>query len=219
MDSELELAQLLCTRLCHDLAGPIGAVAAGVELIGDDPQAADPETLGLIGTSSAAASFKLKFLRAVLGTDNTVNGAPAELTSLLDGYLGATSAGDGRPVVQWPVPHDFAQLPQVLGPRWRQAVLNLCLVALEMQPGCRELKVSLAPREAGRPAVVVEAKCGNGRVMTARADLADALVGAPAAALTAKTVQAVLAGRMIRATGGSLGVAKGDGAVAITASF
>src|SRR5581483_7850481 len=177
MDSELELAQLLCTRLCHDLAGPIGAVAAGVELIGTDPQAADPETLGLIGTSSAAASFKLKFLRAVLGTDNSANGAPVELASLLDGYLGATSAGDGRPTVQWPGPNEFSQLSQVLGNRWRQAVLNLCLAALEMQPGCRELKVSLGGRDGKRPAVVVEARCGNGRAMSARNDLAEALVG------------------------------------------
>ncbi len=63
-DTELELAQLLCTRLCHDLAGPVGAVAAGVELIGGDPAQADLETLGLIGNSSAAASLKLKFMRA-----------------------------------------------------------------------------------------------------------------------------------------------------------
>src|SRR5689334_13286072 len=173
-DSELELAQLLCTRLCHDLAGPIGAVAAGVELIGTDPQAADPETLGLIGSSSAAASFKLKFLRAVLGTDNSANGAPVELASLLEGYLGATSAGDARPAVQWPAPNEFSQLAQVLGTRWRQAILNLCLAALEMQPGARELKVSLAPRNGGCPAVMVEARCANGRVTSARSDLADA---------------------------------------------
>jgi histidine phosphotransferase ChpT len=219
MDSELELAQLLCTRLCHDLAGPIGAVAAGVELIGTDPQAADPETLGLIETSSAAASFKLKFLRAVLGTDNSANGAPVELANLLEGYLGATSSGDARAVVHWPAPNEFSQLSQILGVRWRQAVLNLCLAALEMQPGCRELKVSLAPRNGGRPAVVVQAKCAGGRNTAARADLADALAGLPAAALTAKTVQAVVAGRMIRAAGGAIGIEKGDGAVAITASF
>ena len=36
VETDLELAQLLCTRLCHDLAGSIGAVAAGVELIGGD---------------------------------------------------------------------------------------------------------------------------------------------------------------------------------------
>ena len=36
-DKDLELAQSLCTRLCHDLARPVGAVAAGVEPIGGDP--------------------------------------------------------------------------------------------------------------------------------------------------------------------------------------
>ena len=127
------------------------------------------------------------------------------------------SAGDSRPVLQWPAPNEFSRLPQVLGARWRQAILNLCLTALEMQPGARELKVSLGPRTGGRPAVTVEAKCGNGRASPARADLADALAGAPAAALSAKTVQAVVAGRMIRAAGGAIGIEKGDGAVAITA--
>ena len=63
----LLLAQLLCTRLCHDLAGPVGAVAAGVELTAGDPSQVDAETLGLIGNSSAAATRKLKFLRAALG--------------------------------------------------------------------------------------------------------------------------------------------------------
>ena len=31
----LHLAELLCSRICHDLAGPVGAAAAGAELIAD----------------------------------------------------------------------------------------------------------------------------------------------------------------------------------------
>jgi hypothetical protein len=155
----------------------------------------------------------------VLGTDNSANGAPVELTSLLDGYLGATSAGDARPTVRWPPPAAFAQLAQLLGVRWRQAILNLCLAAIEMQPGCRELGVSLASPSADRTAVILEAKCAGGRTPAARADLADALVGANGVALTPKTVQAVLAGRMVRAAGGAIDVKKGDGAVAITVAF
>ncbi len=65
-DTDLELARLLCTRLCHDLAGPIGAVAAGVELIGQDPSMADAETISLIGDSSGAASRKLRFCGPLL---------------------------------------------------------------------------------------------------------------------------------------------------------
>jgi len=33
---ELQLAPLLCARLCHDLAGPFGAVNNGAELLNDD---------------------------------------------------------------------------------------------------------------------------------------------------------------------------------------
>jgi len=33
--TEMQLAELMAARLCHDLVGPIGAVAKGVELLGD----------------------------------------------------------------------------------------------------------------------------------------------------------------------------------------
>lgn len=87
-DKDLELAQLLCTRLCHDLAGPVGAAAAGVELIGGDLTQVDAETLGLIGNSSSAASLKLKFMRTALGVSGSASGDPK---ALLDGYLDAVA--------------------------------------------------------------------------------------------------------------------------------
>ena len=216
-DSELELAQLLCTRLCHDLAGPIGAVAAGVELIGGDPAAADAETLGLIGSSSAAASLKLKFIRAALGAAGGVAGA-MDMEALLDGYLGATAGMDGKPSVRWPAPAAFERFAAAAGPPWRQAVLNLCLAALEMQPGCRELAVTV---DGQAPKVTVEAKGHAARSTARRDDLEAALTGQGTAskALSAKTIQAFLAGRMIRAAGGKVQVAPQDGAVTVSASF
>jgi len=53
MNVDLKVAQLLASRLCHDLVGPIGAINAGLELmedgyagnlggsVGDDPAARD----------------------------------------------------------------------------------------------------------------------------------------------------------------------------------
>lgn len=211
-DNELELAQLLCTRLCHDLAGPIGAVAAGVELIGGDPSAADSETLGLIGSSSAAASLKLKFIRAVMGA----TGGALDMESLLDGYLSATAGTDGKPRVKWPAPATFEKFASAAGPQWRQATLNLCLAALEMQPGCRELAVAVEEPACLR----IEVRGQTMRSTARRDDLEAALTGQAAAqSLTAKTIQAFVAGRMIRAAGGAVEVASHDGAVAVIANF
>ncbi len=69
-DEALALAEQLCARLCHDLAGPVGAVATGAELLEEEGPAAplDSEALGLLTASAAAAGQKLKFLRQAFGT-------------------------------------------------------------------------------------------------------------------------------------------------------
>jgi histidine phosphotransferase ChpT len=198
-DSDLELAQLLCTRLCHDLAGPIGAVAAGVELIGDDPAMADAETIGLIGDSSNAASRKLKFLRAALGLTQSSNG---DLQGLVDGYIAATAGPGGRIDVAWPPSAALEKASRLFGANWMQTLLNVCLLALETQPGCRSLALAL---ETDGPLVVkLTARTANGRAPNVREDLRVAAVVGSNEGLSAKNIQAYLAGRMVRAAGGAL---------------
>lgn len=198
-DSDLELAQLLCTRLCHDLAGPIGAVAAGVELIGDDPAMADAETIGLIGDSSSAASRKLKFLRAALGLSQN---AASDLKGLVDGYIAATAGPGGRIEVTWPSAAALEKAARVFGINWSQALLNLCLLALETQPGCRSLDVALDVPDA--LTIRLTARTANGRAASSREDLRASAMASDGAGLSAKTVQAYLAGRMVRAAGGAI---------------
>lgn len=197
----LELAQLLCTRLCHDLAGPVGAVAAGVELIGDDPSAADPETLGLINSSSAAASRKLKFLRTALGSSG--GSASSDLKGLVDGYLMAVAGPGGKTEVQWPTHADLVATAGTFGTAWTQSVLNMCLLALELQPGCRVLALQCEP---GRVTVAAQ-----GRATAVREDLRAACNGETTPPLNAKTVQAYIAGGLVRAAGGTVTLsASGD---------
>ena len=64
---DLRLAALLCTRLCHDLIGPTGAVANGVELLVEDVSGVDEGVVELIQHSAGAATRRLKFFRAALG--------------------------------------------------------------------------------------------------------------------------------------------------------
>ena len=213
-DTELELAQLLCTRLCHDLAGPVGAVAAGVELIGGDPGQVDAETLGLIGNSSVAASLKLKFMRAALGPPGGTSGDPR---ALLEGYLKAVSGQGGVPAVTWPAPASLALGESVVGAGWTQTVLNLCLLGFETLPGCRTLALQLV--DASDLNVTVETRGAPDRAVILRDELLAAVAGRTPPALSAKTIHSHVAGRLVRAAGGSLGLSASGNRVTVTAVF
>ena len=63
-----DLASLLCSRLCHDLMSPVGALNNGIELLADET---DPEMrekcLELLADSARASANKLKFFRLAFG--------------------------------------------------------------------------------------------------------------------------------------------------------
>ena len=64
----IDLASLLCSRLCHDLLSPVGALNNGIELLADEQ---DPEMrercLELLAESAKASANKLKFFRLAFG--------------------------------------------------------------------------------------------------------------------------------------------------------
>ena len=213
--ADLELARLLCTRLCHDLAGPVGAVSAGVELIGDDPSQVDEETLALIGDSSTAASRKLRFLRAALGV---ANGSADDVEELLNGYLGAMAGMGGKVEVSWPAPAALSVAENTLGAALNQILHNLCLFALESQPGCRTL--SLAVNAAGSSLTIsVDVTGSPDRAPTLREDMTSAITGENELSVSAKTVQAYVTGRLVRSLGGTIAYTAGPQGVNIMAVF
>ncbi len=213
-DTELELAQLLCTRLCHDMAGPVGAVAAGVELIGGDPTQVDTETLGLIGNSSAAAALKLKFMRVALGL---AGGAAGDPKALLDGYLETVAGPAGKTALTWPSSEDLSVAVATLGAGWIQIILNLCLLGLETQPGTRTL--SLQIMHSPDFSIAVDVRGAEGRASSVRDELIAAVAGRVPPALSAKTVHGNLAGRIVRAAGGKIELVASGNGVMVTAVF
>lgn len=66
--TDLELASLLCSRLCHDMLSPVGALSNGLELLRDEK---DPEMrrrcFELLEQSAKASADKLKFFRLAFG--------------------------------------------------------------------------------------------------------------------------------------------------------
>ena len=64
----LDLAALLCSRVCHDLISPVGAIVNGLEVLEEEK---DEETkafaMNLIKKSAGTASAKLQFCRIAFG--------------------------------------------------------------------------------------------------------------------------------------------------------
>jgi histidine phosphotransferase ChpT len=60
-----DLAELLCSRVCHDIISPVGAINNGLELL--DEGGADEDAMNLIRVSARNASARLQFARIAFG--------------------------------------------------------------------------------------------------------------------------------------------------------
>ena len=126
-------AELLCARLCHDMAGAVGAAAAGAELLEDG---LDAETAQLVAASAASAAARLKFFRAALGPAGSEQSA-AVIRDLAAAYLHAAESGGGRLTLRW-----SCDRPRLDGDMTRLA-LNLVLVARDSLPRGGTISVSI----------------------------------------------------------------------------
>src|SRR5262249_2599528 len=64
----LDLAALLCSRVCQDLIRAVGAIVNGIEVLEEEKEEATKEfALDLIKRSAATASAKLQFCRIAFG--------------------------------------------------------------------------------------------------------------------------------------------------------
>ncbi|HEY4071441.1 MAG TPA: histidine phosphotransferase family protein [Sphingomicrobium sp.] len=109
MVNALDLASLLCSRLCHDLMSPVGALNNGIELLGDET---DPDMrekcLELLADSARATANKLKFFRLAFGAGGGFGDEidTAEAEAALEGLFGA----EGKIELGWVV--DDEKLPK-----------------------------------------------------------------------------------------------------------
>jgi histidine phosphotransferase ChpT len=194
MSQDLQLAELMAARLCHDLVGPIGAVANGIELLGEGG-APDPEVTGLIAASARQASRRLQWFRIAFGTANALpgNAMMAETRRLAAGLF-----EDGRVTLDWLVPDE--RLEAATTRPGAKLVLNLALLALESLPRGGTVRVRFETSNGLAMSVIA---LGTGAripddielALRSRAEVKD---------LTAKAVPAYLAARLAEAAGAAL---------------
>jgi histidine phosphotransferase ChpT len=133
------LAALLCSKLCHDLVGPVGALLNGAELLADE---SSPEMRGqaieLMAQSAAEASARLAFFRMAFGAGGGL-GESTPLARARQAALGMFAKGRVR--LAWPETPAGA----AMGKSDTRLLLNLVLLAASVLPRGGEVRVESGP--------------------------------------------------------------------------
>lgn len=149
----LDLAALLCSRVCHDVISPVGAIVNGLEVLEDEK---DPDmrtfALDLIKKSARTASARLQFCRLAFGAAGSAGAAidTGDAENVARGLI-----ADERTKLEW-------NAPRILLPKNKvKLVLNMCLIAAAAVPRGGVITVTIDGEGA---ALSVESKGTNARV-------------------------------------------------------
>lgn len=198
---DIDFASLLCSRLCHDLLSPVGALNNGVELLADEH---DPEmrarVLELLAESARAAANKLKFFRLAFGAaggfGETVDAREAR--AAIEGLLGP----ERRIQFGWMVAEPALSKGAI------KILLNLALIASDALVRGGRIDVGAETGE-----IVIRAE---GPRLALDPELRDALEGrTPTRALSPRAAAAALVHMLAAGQGGGVKVSDAEEGVLI----
>ena len=205
--TSVDLAALLCSRLCHDMLSPVGAMSNGLELLADETDPAMREQcLELLAMSARASSDKLRFFRLAYGAAGgygemvEVSEAKAVIDSLVESAK--------RVEANWAM--DAAKLPKDAV----KVLLNLAHIALDalIRGGTLDIGAELL---GGNTEIVVRA---TGDKIAFDESVGKALQGElPLAELSSKTAPAHMIAMVAESSGGGLQYKLSDGALVLGA--
>jgi histidine phosphotransferase ChpT len=204
----LDLAALLCSRVCHDLISPVGAIMNGLEVMEEDKEDAETKTfaMDLIKKSARTAAAKLQFCRLAFGAAGS---AGAQIDS-----------GDAEKVTRGLIEDDKTKiawnLPRVLLPKNRvKLLLNMVLIAGQTIP--RGGTINVDPIGQGETmSFRVTAEGANARLPQALPALLRGESGDHA--VDAHAIQPFYTGLLARNCGLTAAIAAEGEAIVVTAS-
>jgi histidine phosphotransferase ChpT len=202
----LDLAALLCSRVCHDLISPVGAIVNGLEVLEEEKdEGTRTFALDLIKKSAGTASAKLQFCRIAFGAAGSA-GAQIDL-----GDAEKTARGfleDDKTKLVW-------NLPRALLPKNRvKLLLNLLLIAAQCIP--RGGKITVDALGTGETmGFKIGATGANAKVQPAAAALLAGETGGEP--LDAHRIQPFYAGLLAKECGVKAGIAAEGESVVVTA--
>jgi histidine phosphotransferase ChpT len=206
LPDSLELAALLCSRVCHDLISPVGAIVNGLEVLDDSKNSDDREfALNLIRKSAKTASAKLQFCRLAFGAAGSAGAQidTGDAEAMARGFL-----EDDRTKITW-------SLARTLQPKNRvKLLLNMLILAQQAIPRGGMLTVE-SLGEGERAGLQVRAAGLNARVPQ---NLADLLSGNHAGTIDAHAVQPHYARLLAEACGMRATMAAEGEGISVTAA-
>jgi histidine phosphotransferase ChpT len=201
----LDLAALLCSRVCHDVISPVGAIVNGLEVMEEDDPAMKEFALDLIRKSADQASARLQFARLAFGAAGSA-GASIDL-------------GDAEAVARGLFAGDKVSLtwsaPKALFPKNKvKLLLNLVMIAAGAVPRGGALDVAVTG-DAASCAFTLRAKGPHARIPAHAEGL---LAGNPeGGSVDAHGVLAYYAGLVARAAAMSVAMRLDGDTVTMTA--
>lgn len=207
MISQTDLAAMLCSRLCHDMLSPVGALANGLELLSDeqDPQMR-ARVIELLEQSARISTDKLKFFRLAFGAAGGFGEAIPidEAKSVID----ALASDAKRVEIHWAIADPSLPKPAV------KVLLNLAQIALDSLVRGGTLDIGAERRDG---AVEIVARARGDRIAFDKT-IGRALQGdLPPAQITSRTAAAHMIAVLAEEMEGGLQYKLGDGALVLGA--
>jgi len=161
--SALDLAALLCSKVCHDIISPVGAIANGLELLDEDSDAETQEiAMSLVRSSSANASAKLQFARIAFGAAGSAGADidTGDAENVARGYF----SNEKKTELEWSGQRALLPKNKV------KLLLNMLLVGLSAVPRGGTVKAEIVDA-MGTPSFIVTATGTAARVPPTFLDL------------------------------------------------
>lgn len=185
----LDLAALLCSRVCHDLISPVGAIVNGLEVLAEDnDEATRTFAFDVIKKSAGTASAKLQFCRIAFGAAGSA-GAQIDLgdaETIARGFL-----EDDKTKLAWNLPRALLAKNKV------KLLLNILLIAGQTIPRGGRLSVDAIGSDETM-GFKVSAAGANAKIQPGVPPL---LAGEAIEALDAHRIQPFYAGLLARSCG------------------
>ena len=187
--SDLDLAALVSSRICHDIISPVGAIANGLELMDEETdQDMREQAMDLIRKSATQASAKLQFARLAFGAAGSA-GAVIDLNDAEK--VTRAVAGSDKYKVDWSGPAATLAKDKV------KLLLNMITLAFMALPRGGSLKISITG-DSGAPSFELRCKGEAARVPEI---LEQMLAGTNDHALDAHSIQPYYTLRIAKAVG------------------